>query len=141
MAEYLIQSETLDAIAEAINQKAGTQNTMTPAQMVTAIGTISANEGVELTLTSAFTSIATLRSTIQAVSGQSAFLIRSTDTVPESGYFLYGGVYIPDFRGYKISATSRRTSEGSTGTASWESGAVTVPAGSNWIIWEVGDYA
>lgn len=37
MAEYLIQSETLDAIVEAINQKAGTQNTMTPADMVIGI--------------------------------------------------------------------------------------------------------
>lgn len=41
MAEYLIQGETLDAIAEAINQKAGTQVAMTPAQMVAAIGAIS----------------------------------------------------------------------------------------------------
>lgn len=40
MAEYLIQDSTLDAIVEAINQKAGTQSAMTPAQMVTAIGNI-----------------------------------------------------------------------------------------------------
>jgi len=41
MGDYIIQGSTLDAIAEAINQKAGTQVAMTPAQMVTAIGSIS----------------------------------------------------------------------------------------------------
>lgn len=41
MADYLIQESTLDAIARAINDKAGTQVAMTPAQMVTAIGSIS----------------------------------------------------------------------------------------------------
>lgn len=40
MADYLIQESTLDAIVRAINDKAGTQVTMTPAQMVTAIGNI-----------------------------------------------------------------------------------------------------
>lgn len=34
MAEYLIQGETLDDIVRAINEKAGTQNTMTPADML-----------------------------------------------------------------------------------------------------------
>lgn len=37
MAEYLIQGETLDDITEALNHKAGTQNTMTPADMLHAI--------------------------------------------------------------------------------------------------------
>lgn len=37
MADYLIQGSTLDTIAEAINQAAGTQLTMTPADMVAAI--------------------------------------------------------------------------------------------------------
>ena len=41
MAEYLIQSETLDDIADAINAKTGGSSAMTPAQMVTAIGSIS----------------------------------------------------------------------------------------------------
>lgn len=41
MAEYLIQGETLDDIADAINAKTGGSSAMTPAQMVTAIGTIS----------------------------------------------------------------------------------------------------
>lgn len=45
MAEYLIQSDTLDDIAQAINQKAGTQNSMTPAEMVTAIGNIPSGGG------------------------------------------------------------------------------------------------
>ena len=40
MAEYLIQSETLDAIADAINAKTGGSSAMTPAEMVTAIGSI-----------------------------------------------------------------------------------------------------
>lgn len=40
MAEYLIQDTTLDDIADAINAKTGGSSAMTPAQMVTAIGTI-----------------------------------------------------------------------------------------------------
>ena len=44
MADYIIQGGTLDAIAEAINQKAGTQSSMTPAQMVTAINAIKSKE-------------------------------------------------------------------------------------------------
>ena len=41
MAEYLIQSETLNDIADAINAKTGGSSAMTPAQMVEAIGGIS----------------------------------------------------------------------------------------------------
>lgn len=44
MAEYLIQGETLDDIVHAINEKAGTQDTMTPDDMVTAINAISSKE-------------------------------------------------------------------------------------------------
>lgn len=46
MAEYLIHGETLDAIAEAINQKRGTQYTYTPEDMVTAIGNIQTGGGL-----------------------------------------------------------------------------------------------
>ena len=45
MAEYLIQSETLDDIADAINAKTGGSSAMTPAEMVTAIGSISGGGG------------------------------------------------------------------------------------------------
>ena len=45
MADYLIQESTLDAIVRAINDKAGTQVTMTPAQMVTAISNIPSGSG------------------------------------------------------------------------------------------------
>jgi len=41
MADYIIQGETLDDIAQAINAKTGGSSAMTPAQMVTAIGSIS----------------------------------------------------------------------------------------------------
>ena len=44
MAEYLIQSGTLGAIADAIRAKKGTAGTMTPAQMATAISGISTKE-------------------------------------------------------------------------------------------------
>lgn len=52
MAEYLIQDTTLDAIADAINAKTGGSSAMTPAEMVTAIGSISGggSGGVEVTL-------------------------------------------------------------------------------------------
>ena len=46
MAEYLIQSETLDDIADAINAKTGGSSAMTPAEMVTAIGSISGGGGL-----------------------------------------------------------------------------------------------
>lgn len=45
MAEYLIQSETLDDIANAINAKTGGSSAMTPAQMVAAIGNIPSGGG------------------------------------------------------------------------------------------------
>ena len=48
MAEYLIQDTTLDAIADAINTKLDTSVAMTPAQMVTAIGSISGGGGLDL---------------------------------------------------------------------------------------------
>lgn len=40
MSEYLIENETLEAIANAIRTKKGTSNTMTPAQMATEIAGI-----------------------------------------------------------------------------------------------------
>jgi len=45
MAEYLIQDSTLDAIADAINTKTGGSSAMTPAEMVTAIGSIQTGGG------------------------------------------------------------------------------------------------
>lgn len=45
MAEYLIQDTTLNAIADAINAKTGGSSAMTPAQMVSAIGSISGGSG------------------------------------------------------------------------------------------------
>ena len=45
MADYLIQDTTLDDIADAINAKTGGSSAMTPAQMVTAIGSISSGGG------------------------------------------------------------------------------------------------
>lgn len=47
MAEYLIQDTTLDAIANAINAKTGGSSAMTPAEMVTAIGSISGGGGLD----------------------------------------------------------------------------------------------
>lgn len=47
MSEYLIQSRTLGAIADAIRAKKGTSNTMTPAQMATEIAGITTVENVE----------------------------------------------------------------------------------------------
>lgn len=41
MSTYFVQGSTMDAIADAINAKTGGSSAMTPAQMVTAIGTIS----------------------------------------------------------------------------------------------------
>lgn len=47
MAEYLIQSGTLETIANAIRAKKGTSNPMTPAQMATEIAGITTVENVE----------------------------------------------------------------------------------------------
>lgn len=47
MSEYLIQSGTLEAIANAIRTKNGTSNAMTPAQMATKIAEITTVENVE----------------------------------------------------------------------------------------------
>lgn len=48
MAEYLIQDTSLEAIADAINAKTGGSSAMTPAEMVTAIGSISGGGGSDL---------------------------------------------------------------------------------------------
>lgn len=45
MAEYLIQGETLDAIADAIHAKSGAPTPMTPAEMVTEIASIPSGGG------------------------------------------------------------------------------------------------
>lgn len=45
MAEYLIQGETLDDIADAINAKTGGSSAMTPAEMATAIAAIPSGGG------------------------------------------------------------------------------------------------
>lgn len=47
MSDYLIQSGTLEAIANAIRAKKGTDNTMTPAQMAAEIAGITTVENVE----------------------------------------------------------------------------------------------
>lgn len=47
MSDYLIQSGTLEAIANAIRTKKGTSNTMTPAQMAAEIAGITTVENVE----------------------------------------------------------------------------------------------
>lgn len=47
MAEYLIQSETLDDIADAINAKTGKSAAMTPTQMVTEIESIETGAAIE----------------------------------------------------------------------------------------------
>ena len=114
---------------------------MTPAQMVTAIGSISVGEPVEITLANNYTDITTLRAAIQSASGKENFFCVSLETVPESGYFLYGGVYIPSMRGGVISTTMRRTSVGQTGPGGWSSGTIDVPAGSRFNVWGVANYA
>lgn len=55
MSTYFVQGSTMDAIADAINAKTGGSSAMTPAQMVTAIGTISGG-GIDPTV---FTQVGT----------------------------------------------------------------------------------
>lgn len=57
MADYLIQNSTLDAIADAINAKTGGSSAMTPAQMVTAIGSISGGGGMAPRPTSGYNTV------------------------------------------------------------------------------------
>ena len=62
MAEYLIQDTTLDAIADAINSKTGGSSAMTPAEMVTAIGTISGGGGTVIEVPDGYTQLEYLES-------------------------------------------------------------------------------
>ena len=50
MSTYFVQGSTMDAIADAINAKTGGSSAMTPAQMVTAIETISGGGGTLRTM-------------------------------------------------------------------------------------------
>ena len=65
MAEYLIQDTSLDAIADAINAKTGGSSAMTPAEMVTEIGSIPSGGG-------------SLPSSISAIDGGSFTLASDT---------------------------------------------------------------
>ena len=144
MAEYLIQSDTLDDIADAINAKTGGSSAMTPAEMVTAIESISGGTSpVEFTLSNAYTSAGSLRRAIQSATGLTNFFVRTADTAPSSGYFLYGGIYISQLSGGgEFSATLRRNASGTIAGSNWkDSTGADVPAGSNWIAWGVADYA
>lgn len=142
MADYLIQESTLDAIADAINAKTGGSSAMTPAQMVTAIGSISGGDDPEeVTLVNSYTTMPTVRTAIQTASGRTNFFCLSLDDVPESGYFLYGGVYIPSMLAGAIGSTRRRTTDGVIGVGGWDSGTANVPAGSKFNVWGVGNYA
>lgn len=49
MADYLIQDSTLTDIADAIRAKTGGSSAMTPAEMVTAIGSIPSGGGSQIT--------------------------------------------------------------------------------------------
>jgi hypothetical protein len=77
MAEFLIQSETLDDIANAINAKTGGSSAMTPAEMVTAIGNIPTGGGggeayelhsVQITLASSTSMVSILNTYIKECS-------------------------------------------------------------------------
>lgn len=107
MAEYLIQDTTLDAIADAINAKTGGSSAMTPAQMVTAIGSISGGGGIqsasgEITLASTDSNTSITVSGLQFT--PNAFIVYATSTgqsrtngaIKFCGYFMewinmYGG--------------------------------------------------
>ena len=71
MAEYLIQDTTLDAIADAINAKTGGSSAMTPAEMATAIGSISGGGGelktVEVTLTQDYAQSSSTSASVMAL--------------------------------------------------------------------------
>lgn len=71
MADYLIQDTTLDAIADAINAKTGGSSAMTPAEMATAIGSISGGGGelktVEVTLTQDYAQSSSTSASVMAL--------------------------------------------------------------------------
>ena len=97
MAEYLIQDTTLDAIADAINAKTGGSAAMTPAEMVTAIGSISGGGGLTPVLvTSTGGSLNDVLTQCRAAVGsQQVFVINAKQAAPESNeYFLYYGIYV-----------------------------------------------
>lgn len=104
MSEYLIQSETLDDIADAINAKTGGSSAMTPTEMVTAIENISSGgvKSVEGTFTlasdSSFPTITHNLGTVKIA----GFVIPHYQIVAHSGYknylayFINWTAFIPD---------------------------------------------
>lgn len=88
MSTYFVQGSTMDAIADAINQKAGTQAAMTPAQMVTAIGNIpSGGSGsLQITIASTITKISDFLALLPSGHESEGFTATALNK-PSSGYY------------------------------------------------------
>jgi len=88
MAEYLIQGTTLDAIADAINAKTGGSPAMTPAQMVTAIGSISGgSQNTKITIVSAVTNVSGFIRLLPSGHESEGFTATALDK-PSSGFYI-----------------------------------------------------
>lgn len=143
MAEYLIQSETLDDIADAINAKTGGTSAMTPAEMVTEIESIqtgggSVSDSVTVALASASTP-SKIASTIAQYVGD-AFVAICTTTAPESGYWIFWiaklTVFVADGVEFTSPLMRRRTSSGNTENLTNHTGTMQIPAGTTFKAWK-----
>ena len=94
MAEYLIQDTTLDAIADAINAKTGGTSAMTPAEMVTEIGSISGVRKAtgSFTLLDANGNSPTI--THNLGTQKIAVIIYPVSVAPSGGYHLFYAAYL-----------------------------------------------
>jgi len=151
MSEYLIQGETLDDIADAINAKTGGSSAMTPAQMVTAIESISGGGGgaVEVTITSDLANTSTLPDIISAATGFSAWSATRKNGVYVQGQALllhaaYGKIQVPG-KSTKVNIGSGSAvlyiggSSGAVSSSYWGVNGIGVLAGSVFEVLEVTD--
>lgn len=108
MAEYLIQSETLDDIADAINAKTGGSSAMTPAEMAAAIGSISGGDLGDFTLLDTITiseSVASVLVTYPQGYTQVAFIFDVENSAVTKRYF------------YRVKAGENNRNIGASNTA------------------------
>jgi len=126
MAEYLIQDTTLDAIADAINAKTGGSSAMTPAEMVTAIGSISGGGGGELLVDNVATEdVATINLVIpEGKKSYRVYVVELVGTTSSSEWVyprlnattpITNGAYLPQKQTYNSKFVVSRYSYGTDG--------------------------
>lgn len=142
MADYLIQDTTLDAIADAINAKTGGTAAMTPAEMVTEIGSIQTGTAPFVFTVTAEAALYTVRDAVLSATGYTDIIVenQANASAPATGFYFYGGIWSPHFPGRQIDTTSIKANGASNiSLGSWATSAK-FPAGTVLNVWPMPEF-